>query len=107
MEKKNYNKMYKSNQKVDEDVVTPAEIMEEKAPVEEPEKKKEVKPAKKKIKTGTVIGGLNLNVRAEPNGTIIGSLAPDTKVVIEEDLGDWYRISDPSKGFVMKKFVEA
>ncbi len=107
MEKKNYNKMFQSNKKVDEDVATPAELMEDKAPEEEPEKKKEVKPAKKKTKTGTVIGDLNLNVRVEPNGTVIGSLTPSTKVVIEEDLGDWYKISSPSSGYVMKKFIEA
>ena len=108
MEKKSYNNMYKAKAKAEADVETPAKIMEEASvPVEEAPKK-EAKPARKKQKTGTVIGDLNLNLRKEPNGEIVGSFPPGTKVVIAEDANDeWYKITDPSEGYVMKKFIEA
>ena len=106
MEKKNYNNMYKPKAKADADAETPAKIMEEAAPVEEPAKKEPKQPRAKKLKTGVVIGNLNLNVRKAPAGEVIGSLTPGTGIVIAEDLGDWYRITDP-EGYVMKKFIEA
>lgn len=120
MSPKNYSKMYNSDTKVDDVAATPAKIMEENTtPVEEPAKEKVTEPKKetkkkastdtekKKVKDGVVTGDLNLNVRKEPNGEIIGFVSPGTKVVIKEDLGDWYKISAPIDGFVMKKFIEA
>ena len=117
MNPKNYNAMYRSN-KVDdadntkENFVEPApvEVKEEDTiPVEkleEPIKKEEPKPKKVKKKDGMVIGSLSLNIRKEPNGEIIGSAKPGSKVVIIDEVNDWYKIEDPANGFVMKKFIE-
>lgn len=122
MPRKDYNKMYgEKKAKVEGDVLTPAKIMsEETTPVEEvvekkgdapTEKKKEVKadPKPKKVapkkRIGTVTGGLNLNVRKTPGGEVVGCAAPDSKVDIVGEEGDWYKVSNPFDGYVMKKFI--
>lgn len=114
MEKKNYNNMYKSKslKEISEETATaPVEELSktevEPTEVEENVIKMELpKPEVEKIeKTGTVTGGLNLNVRKQPSGEIIGSVPSGTKVVIINDRDDWYEISSPVAGFVMKKFV--
>ena len=120
--KNNYNAMYKSSIK-DEDE-TP--VIEETAPVEEPavvaeevledvkieepkveEEKIEETPVKVESseKNGIVTGSLSLNVRKEPNGDIIKTIAPNEKVIIKDEDGDWFKISSPVEGFVMKKFI--
>ena len=115
MEKKNYNNMYKSKslKEITEEVATaPVEELSktETEPVEVEEKviKKElvVPKIKKEEKNGTVIGGLNLNVRKKPNGDILDAVPSGTKVVIIDEHDDWYEISSPIAGFVMKKFVQ-
>ena len=78
------------------------------------EVKEEVKkPAKKEKKavipeTGKVIGIANLNVRQNPSlsAGIITTLSPGTEVTILEQSEEWYKISIPVAGFIMKKFVE-
>ena len=97
MAKKSYDKMYQSS------------IPEEAAPVEEPVVEEAPKKTTKKAKVpymGKVVGGLNLNVRKTPAGSIIGSLSDGAQVrVLNDDDPEWYKIESPA-GFVMKKFVE-
>jgi len=52
----------------------------------------------------------HLNVRKDPNGTIIGVIPEGTKVTIEDELThkDWYEITTIGtglNGFCMKKFI--
>ena len=95
--KKNYNKMYESKEEVKkEDVV-------EETPVEEVKTEKATK--KKSIKFGRVING-SLNVRKTPNGDIANILKDGENVTIESEKDDWYKISVPYEGYVMKKFIE-
>ena len=132
--KHNYNNMYKSNIKEDDE--TP--VIEETAPVEEQiteeapaeevedaveevledvkipelveEKEEEPKvetPVTKPSYRGTVTGGLNLNIRKAPGGDIVKVVSNGSFVTIEDDSNpDWYKISEPVEGFVMKKFVK-
>lgn len=80
-----------------EEAVEEEKVEEIKAPV--------VKEQPKKV--GRVTGGLSLNVRNTPNGEIMDVLSNGTQVTIKnEENEDWYEISDPVKGFVMKKFIE-
>lgn len=66
-------------------------------------KKEKTLPAK-----GKVIGGASLNVRSNPLTTapIVTTITNGTEVTVEEDCADFYRISYPATGFVMKKYVE-
>lgn len=64
------------------------------------EKVKKVKKEKKK--EGVVVGG-TLNVRANPNGTIVGVLQDGDVIEILAEEGEWYKIEN---GFVMAKFIE-
>ena len=121
MEKRNYNNMYKSKtlKEINEEVATapveePTNVVEE-TPIEE--KKEEVKAETKIDKkpevakaefSGVVTGGLNLNVRKSPNGDIVKTIPNGARVVIadkDSNNADWYEISEPVKGFVMKKFI--
>lgn len=115
MEKKNYNGMYKSkNLKEISEEVAAAPVEElSKIEVEPAEEKDEViihelpKPEVVKIdKTGVVTGGLNLNVRKTPGGEIIDAIPTGTQIKIVDEKDEWYEISSPIVGFVMKKFVE-
>lgn len=94
--KRNYNKMY-NNEIEKESVVETQEVEESKE-----ELKKEVK---KTPSTGKVIGG-SLNVRKVPGGQVMSILNDGQKVQIAEEDGDWYKISSPRIGYVMKKFIE-
>lgn len=102
MSRRNYDKMYeeKNTAPVEEPIV-------EEAPASE-EVVEEKKPAKS-VKVpfmGTVTGGLSLNVRKDPNGKIISSLADGAQVrVLNADDPDWYQI-EYLNGFVMKKFIK-
>lgn len=120
--KKNYNNMYKPKEEkktlgeIKEDLVEAAPAEEpatpKKAKAEESEVKKEVKkttvPAKKKEskRIGKVTGGLSLNVRKAPNGEIIKAVPNGSILTIIGEDGEWYKISEPLEGFVMKKFVQ-
>ena len=115
MEKKNYNNMYKAKnlKEINEEVATaPVEELSneevETTNVEEKVIKVELKEPEvvKLEKSGIVTGGLNLNVRKNPNGEIIDAIPTGTKVTITDDKGDWYAISSPVSGFVMKKFIQ-
>ena len=105
-----YNKMYKEDK---------AQVPEEPLTVEEkpvkPKKqtkkeviKEEVPVAEEKpIKKGIVVGSANLNVRETPGGSVKTTITPGTEVVIEEEVNEeWFKISNPITGFVMKKFIE-
>ena len=103
---------YSSMRKVEEVKETPVEeVVEEviEAPVEEVKK-----PAKKEKKaaavptSGKVIGDASLNVRQNPsiNANVITTLTPGTEITITEQSDEWYKISIPVSGFVMKRFVE-
>ena len=94
------------------DVTAEPELEQEADP--EPVKKDEAKNTQKvkKEKTlpakGKVIGGASLNVRSNPLTTapIVTTITNGTEVTVEEDCADFYRISYPATGFVMKKYVE-
>ncbi|MBE9127799.1 MULTISPECIES: SH3 domain-containing protein [unclassified Coleofasciculus] len=50
--------------------------------------------------------GINLNVRATPNGRVVGSLADNTLVTIENrGTGGWVPIASPQKGYVYGAFL--
>ena len=130
MEKKNYNNMYKPKtlKEINDELTAPVEESAEVEPqVEEVEEAKdevveekveEVKeeiaveekkeePIAKKASTGKVTGGLSLNVRKAPGGEIIKVLSNGESVTIKDDSNaDWYEISSPVSGFVMKKFIQ-
>ena len=91
MARRNYENMYKELEK---------EENEEPTIVEEISEKK--KPTSY---VGTVIGGITLNVRKQPNGEVVASLRDGEKVMIKDDSNpDWYKIDSP-EGYVMKKFI--
>ena len=105
MAKRNYDQMYKSKSYDEKEIP----VVKEEPAVEETAEAVGVKPepvkekkAEKKI--GTVIGGLRLNVRTQPNGDVVDSLQDGSKVTIVKEIDDWYEIESP-KGFVMKKFI--
>ena len=113
--KKDYSKMYdkKNNE---EKIIKEDPVIVEEAPVEEV--KEEIKheevesqPEKKEKVTkpfmAEITGNLNLNVRKNPMGDIITSLAPgaQAKVLEISEDGEWYQIESP-KGFIMKKFTK-
>lgn len=117
MEKRNYNNMYKSKtlKEINEEVAAapveePTDVVEE-APVEEKKEKVKVETKKPEVAkpsfAGIVTGGLSLNVRKSPNGEIIKAIPNNTRVVVvDKDSNDeWYEISEPISGFVMKKFI--
>lgn len=117
---KNYHNMYKSSLKevdeptqveevveeevltdnedvVEEPIVEPEPVVEE--PIPEPE------PVVKK-RTGHLYNTERLNIRKAPNGEVLGVMDNKQSVVIIDDSDpDWYEISAPIKGFVMKKFI--
>ena len=118
MEKRSYNNMYKPKtlKEINEEVAAPVEELSksEEAPAEEVTDKVEeevveeaAKVEEPKVKkTGVVTGGLNLNVRKAPGAEIIKAIPTGTKVTIEDDSdAEWYKISEPVAGFVMKKFI--
>lgn len=92
--KRNYDKMY--------DAKETEEVKEIEPPIIEvtPEETK-----KKKFKFGKVING-SLNVRKTPGGEIIHVLKDGENVTIESEEDDWYKISVPHEGYVMRKFIE-
>ncbi|MFW6359497.1 MAG: SH3 domain-containing protein [Chroococcales cyanobacterium] len=49
---------------------------------------------------------MNLNVRANPDGPIIGSLPPGTNVTITSRQGRWIPITQPINGFVHSSYLE-
>ena len=92
--KKSYDKMYEPKEEVkteekvaDELEITPKEVIG------------------KKFKFGTVING-SLNVRRTPGGEVVNVIKNGENVTIESEEGDWFKISVPYEGFVMKQFVE-
>lgn len=92
--KRNYDKMYEAKETDQVESVEP--------PIVEvtPEEVKQ-----KKYKFGKVVNG-SLNVRKTPDGEIINVLKDGENVTIESEENDWYRISVPYEGYVMKKFIE-
>lgn len=99
--RKNYNKMYDEKEKAVMTEVTPNEVIE--TTVEDIIKENK----KDSFKIGKVIGDANLNVRQTPGGSVITTITPGTEVEIETGVNeDWYKISKPIVGHVMKKFIE-
>ena len=100
--RKNYNKMYdnKSEEPAVMTEVTPDEVIE--TTIEDIVKENK---SKKVPSQGKVIGG-SLNVRIKPNGSIKTVILEGSIVKIIEEDGDWYKISSPTDGYVMKKFIE-
>lgn len=117
MSRRNYDQMYnKGFEEKKERAVEP--VVEEKVESEVKEEEKvepvadtvreEVKKEKetKKSYKGRVIGGRRLNVRQNPNGNIVDSLADGEIVTIVNDSDqEWYKIKSP-EGFVKKEFVQ-
>ena len=97
--KKNYDKMYepKEETKVEETKEEVVETQIEDIPLP--------KSSKKKSKFGKVVGG-SLNVRNTPGGDIVKVISDGENVTIDSEDGDWYKISVPVEGYVMKKFIE-
>lgn len=95
--KKSYDKMYEPKEDIK------VEKTEEKVVDELEVTPKEVKG--KKFKFGTVING-SLNVRRIPGGEVVNVIKNGENVTIESEEGDWFKISVPYEGFVMKQFVE-
>lgn len=105
-----YNKMYKEdNTQVPEEPLT---VEEKPAKLKKQPKKEIIKEEtpvveEKIVKKGSVVGSANLNVRETPGGSIKTTITPGTEVVIEEEVNEeWFKISAPIDGFVMKKFIE-
>lgn len=96
--KRSYDKMYEPKEEIQEEVVTP--VVEPPIVEVTPEG-----PKKKKFKFGKVVGG-SLNVRKAPDADIVNVLKDGENVTIESEDGDWYEISVPYAGYVMKKFIE-
>ena len=92
--KRSYDKMYESKEEVkkEDEIVDELEVTP-----------KEVKG--KKFKFGTVING-SLNVRRTPGGEVVNVIKNGENVTIESEEDDWFKISVPYEGFVMKQFVE-
>lgn len=65
---------------------------------------------KKKIVNATVVKCNRLNIRsaADANATVVGVISPTdhVKVNLEESVGEYYRILEPTYGFANKKFLE-
>lgn len=109
MAKTNYSRMYKAEEEVTE---VPVETV--KGTIAEEIKKEETKKSAKKEKkatiptSGKVIGNASLNVRQKPalDADILTTLTPGTEITIADQSDEWYKISIPVNGFVMKKFVE-
>ena len=83
------------------------EIEEVEEVIEEVVEPKVEEPLETKLnKFGRVTGGLSLNVRQNPGGKVIKVIHNGEKVTIEDDSdNEWYKISEPVAGFVMKKFI--
>jgi uncharacterized protein YgiM (DUF1202 family) len=99
MTRRNYDQMYREMEREDFKNVEPVKVKEE-------EVKPVVEEKKPTVYVGTVTGGLNLNVRKQPNGEVVASLKDGEKVMIKDDSNpDWYKIDSP-EGYVMKKFIK-
>lgn len=100
---KNYNNMYNPEN-------APEEVKDQIAKVEDLEQEvNDFKEEKiKKTKEGKVIGGIQLNVRETPGGTIKTTIQDGTKVTIKSSFRDdeWFQITTPVEGYVMRKFIE-
>lgn len=115
MSRRNYDQMYnKGFEEKKEQAIEP--VVEQKVESEEKEEKvepvadtvrEEVKEEKAKGPyKGKVIGGRRLNVRQNPNGNIVDSLADGEIVTIVDDSDqEWYKIKSP-EGFVKKEFIQ-
>ena len=121
MSKNNYYKNYIPEEEVTEEEVNTSEEVEE--VVEETEEVKEeaveevVEEVKEEVPVvsvekgstfkGFVDGTDKLNVRKSPMNEIVMIIDNGSEVTIEGEEGDWYRISAPVAGYVMKKFIRA
>ena len=107
--RKNYNEMYEPKEEVKKEEVKKEEVKKEEVKKEgEVVDELEITPTEvkgKKFKFGTVING-SLNVRRTPGGEVVNVIKNGENVTIESEEGDWFKISVPYEGFVMKQFVE-
>lgn len=100
--------MYRSNfQKKEPEVVEEVkeEVIEELAEeaIDEPEP---VVEKAEKARIGRLYNTEKLNVRKAPGGEIVAVIDNKTTVTIVNDAdSEWFEISAPVKGFVMKKFI--
>lgn len=109
MPRRSYDQMYNNKKEEKEVIIEPLEkVVEEKVePVADTVREEVKKEAKtKKSYKGKVIGGRRLNVRQNPNGNIVDSLADGEIVTIVDDSDqEWYKIKSP-EGFVKKEFIQ-
>lgn len=97
---KDYNKMYNPENASEEE-------KEEVAKFEELQQEVD-RFKEEKAKEGKVIGGIQLNVRITPGGAIKTTIPDGTKVTIKSSFknDEWFQITAPVEGYVMKKFIE-
>ena len=114
---KNYHKFYNEPaesevEDVVEETVETSEEVEVPEPVEEV-KEEELVPvveeAPKKASDIYVVAKTSkLNVRKTPNGEVVSIINEGNQVTIDSNFedNDWYKISDPVNGYVMKKYIQ-
>lgn len=106
MSKKNYNRISTERAKAFEKPVEPVvEVVDEvdEVVVQECDNRVE-EPIFEKVE-GVVANCSKLNIRKQPNpnAEIIGTINSGAKVIIHEEVGDFYKIGDSE--FCMKKFI--
>ena len=93
----------------EEEIVEPAEEAIDEPVVEEPVPEPEpqvVAPVATKARIGRLYNTEKLNVRKAPGGEIAQVIDnKQTVTIIDDSNPDWFEISEPVKGFVMKKFI--
>lgn len=104
--------MYRSNfQKEEPEIIEDVkeEVIDEPAEeaIDEPVVESEpVKEKAEKARIGRLYNTEKLNVRKAPGGEIAAVIDNKTTVTIVNDAdSEWFEISAPVKGFVMKKFI--
>lgn len=122
---KNYHNFYKDNSEPINEEIVAEEVTEEpvipaeedidepvSAPVEEVKEEEPapvVEEAPKKASDIYVVAKTpKLNVRKTPNGEVVNILNEGAQVTIDSNFedNDWYKIKEPTNGYVMKKYIQ-
>ena len=115
---KNYHKFYEENlepideefvEEVKEETVEETEVPEPVEEVKDEEPAPVIEEAPKKASDIYVVAKTSkLNVRKNPNGEVVNILNEGTQVVVDPNFedNDWYKIKEPTNGYVMKKYIQ-